>query len=323
MNSSTTRLALKALWIVLLGWVSAVGGQEWPKQRPVTLVVAFAPGSITDLMARLVAQKLSESLAQAVVVDNRPGAAGNIAAQRVMRAAPDGYSFLVASSAFAVNPTLYVNSGYDPFRDFVPVVLAASTPNLICVHPSVPAQSLQELMELARRQPLAYSMGGLGTTPHLSMERIKTAAKVSITTVPYQPAQAVTAVVAGETQVASIAMGLAVANIKAGKLRPIAVTSAQRSRALPDVPTVNEQGFSGFNDLTWFAFFAPAGTPLEIADRLNAEINRILELPEVRDKLGQFGLDSSRNTRAEFSSFLKEEVPKWAQAVKDSGAKVD
>lgn len=223
----------------------------------------------------------------------------------------------------AVNPSLYANAGYDPLKAFSPVVLATSTPNLIAVHASVPAKSLQELIELARREKLAYASSGIGTTTHLSMERIKTASKIDITHVPFQPAQAVTAVVGGQTQVSSASMPPAVPQVKSSKLRPIAVTSAQRSPTLPNVPTVNEQGFSNFDDLTWFGFFAPAGTSPEIVNRLNAEINRAFELPDVKERLAQLGFDFRRNTPAEFAAFLKEEVAKWAQAVKDSGAKAD
>jgi tripartite-type tricarboxylate transporter receptor subunit TctC len=318
------RLAAAATAVAALAWVGApAAAQDWPKQRPVTLVVGFGPGASTDIIARLVAPRLSEALGQSFVVENRGGAGGNIAAQQVRRAAPDGYTFFVTSVAYAVNPSLYANAGYDPLKDFVPVVLASSTPNLITVHPSVPAKNLQELIELARKEKLAYASSGIGTTTHLSMERIKTATKVDITHVPFQPAQAVGAAVAGQTQVSSTSMPPAVPQVKAGKLRPIAVTSAQRSPTLPDVPTVNEQGFSNFDDLTWFGFFAPAGTPPEIVGRMNAEINRALEAPEVKERLAQLGFDFRRNTPAEFGAFLKAEVVKWAQAVKDSGAKAD
>ncbi len=301
--------------------------QEWPKQRPVQFIVAFGPGSTTDIVGRLVAQKLGESLGQSVVVENKPGAGGNIGAQFVKRAAPDGYTVLVISVAVAVNPSLYANAGYDPLKDFAPVILGPSTPNIITVHPSVKANNLQELIALAKKEKLAYASSGIGTTTHLSMERIKTATGVDITHVPYQPAQAVTAAVAGQTQISSTSMPPsmppAVPQIKAGKLRPIAVTSAQRSAALPDVPTVNEQGFKDFDDLTWIGFFLPAGTHAEIVDRLNGEINRAVELPEVKDRLSQNGLTSKRNSPAEFAAFVREEIPKWAKAVKDSGAKAD
>jgi tripartite-type tricarboxylate transporter receptor subunit TctC len=297
--------------------------QEWPKQKPVSFVVAFGAGSITDTLARLIGQKLAESLGQAVVVDNRPGAGGNIGTQRVKSAAPDGYTILMHSVAFTANPTLFANAGYDPLKDFVPLILAASTPNAISVHPSVPAKNLQELIRLARQHPLAYATPGIGTSPHLSMERIKSLAKIDVTHVPYQPAQAVTAVVGGQVPVLSISVALQLPQVTAGKIRALAVTSAQRAPALPAVPTVAEQGFKDYDELNWFGIFAPAGTPAAIAGRLNAEMNRVLELPDIREKLGQLGLDFRRNSLAEFAAFVKVEVPKQAKAVKDSGAKVD
>ncbi len=297
--------------------------QDWPKQKPVQILVGFAPGATTDTVARIAAQKLQEALGQSFVVENRPGAGGNIATQQVKRAAPDGYTILVTSVAYAVNPSLYANAGYDALTDFVPVALGPSTPNIITVNPAVPAKNLAELIELARKQPLSYASSGIGTTTHLSMERLKTAARVDITHVPYQPAQAVGAAVAGHTQISSTSMPPAVPQVKAGRVRAIAVTSAQRSPALPDVPTVNEQGYSGFDDLTWVGFFAPAGTPAEVVNRLNAELNRAFAAQDVRDRLSALGLESRRNAPADFAAFLREEVPKWARAVRESGAKVD
>jgi tripartite-type tricarboxylate transporter receptor subunit TctC len=302
---------------------SAVAAQDWPRQKAVHIVVGFAPGATTDLVARLVAPKLSEAIGQSVIVENKPGAGGNVATQHVKRSAPDGYTLLVTSVAYAVNPSLYPNAGYDPFTDFVPVILAPSTPNIITVNPAVPVKNLQELIALARKEQLSYASSGIGTTTHLSMERIKMAAKVDITHVPYQPAQAVGAAVAGHTQISSTSMPPAVPQVKSGKVRAIAVTSAQRSPALPDVPTVNEQGLSGFDDLTWTAFFAPAGTPQDLVNRINSEINRALSSPDVRERLGQLGLEWRSNTSGEFATFLRDEVQKWAKAVKDSGAKAD
>jgi tripartite-type tricarboxylate transporter receptor subunit TctC len=297
--------------------------QDWPKQKPIHFVVGFAPASTTDLVARLVAPKLQEALGQAVLVENKPGAGGNLAAQQVKRAAPDGYSLFVTSVAYAVNPSLYANAGYDPFTDFIPVILGPSTPNIITVNPAVPAKNLQELVALARTEKLSYASSGVGTTTHLSMERIKMAAKVDITHVPYQPAQAVGAAVAGHTQISSTSMPPAVPHVRAGRVRAIAVTSAQRSPALPDVPTVNEQGFSGFDDLTWIGFFAPAGMPQDLVNHLNAEISRALSTPDVRDKLAQLGLEWKTNTSGEFAAFLRGEVQKWSKAVRDSGARAD
>jgi tripartite-type tricarboxylate transporter receptor subunit TctC len=297
--------------------------QDWPKQKAIHIIVGFAPASTTDLVARLVAPKLAEALGQSVLVENKPGAGGNVAAQQVKRAAPDGYTLFVTSVAYAVNPSLYANAGYDPFTDFMPVILGPSTPNIITVNPAVPAKNLRELIDLAKKEPLSYASSGIGTTTHLSVERIKMAAKVDITHVPYQPAQAVGAAVAGHTQISSTSMPPAVAHVKAGRVRPIAVTSAQRSPALPDVPTVNEQGFSNFDDLTWTAFFVPAGMPQELVNRLNSEINRALAAPDIKERLAQLGLEWRSNTSGEFAAFLRDEVQKWSRAVRDSGARAD
>ncbi len=315
---------LRTLVAIAAGMAAAgAAAQEWPKQRPVQFVVGFGPASSTDIIARLVATKVGEAIGQSVVAENRPGVGGSIGAQFVKRAPPDGYTFLVISVSYAVNPSLYANAGHDPLKDFVPVALAGSTPNIITVHPSVPAANLKELIALARRQPLAYASSGIGTTTHLSMERLKSALKLDITHVPYQPATAVTAALSGQTQISSTSMPPAVAQVKAGKLRAIAVTSAQRSPVMPDVPTMNEQGMKDFDDLTWFGFFAPAGTPPKIVNRMNAEVMKALMQPDVKEKLTSLGFDIRPNTAAEFAAFVRSEVPKWAQAVKDSGAKAD
>ncbi len=315
---------LRTLVAIAAGMAAAgAAAQEWPKQRPVQFVVGFGPASSTDIIARLVATKVGEAIGQSVVAENRPGVGGSIGAQFVKRAPPDGYTFLVISVSYAVNPSLYANAGYDPLKDFVPVALAGSTPNIITAHPSVPAANLKELIALARRQPLAYASSGIGTTTHLSMERLKSALKLDITHVPYQPATAVTAALSGQTQISSTSMPPAVAQVQAGKLRAIAVTSAQRSPVMPDVPTMNEQGMKDFDDLTWFGFFAPAGTPPKIVNRMNAEVMKALMQPDVKEKLTSLGFDIRPNTAAEFAAFVRSEVPKWAQAVKDSGAKAD
>ena len=315
-----TRYAVAAALAVMSGTAVA---QEWPKQKPIQFVVAFGAGSVTDTLARLIQPKLSEALGTPVVVDNRPGAGGNIGTQRVQHSPPDGYTILMTSVAYAVNPSLYSNAGYDPLKDFVPVILAGSTPNAFSVHPSVPAKNLQDLVRLAKQQPLAYGSPGIGTSPHLSMERFKTLAKVDIVHVPYQPAQAVTALLGGQTPVLSISTALQLPYIKNGKIRALAVTSAQRTPSLPQVPTVAEQGYKGFDELNWFGVFAPANVPPAIANRYNSEMNRILESPDVKEKLGQLGLDFRRNSLAEFGAYVKGEVPKLAKAVKDSGAKVE
>jgi len=296
---------------------------EWPKAKPVSLVVAFAPGASTDIVARTLTQKLNELTGGNFIFENKGGAGGNIASAQVKRSAPDGYTLLVHSVAFAVNPSLYAEAGYDALKDFVPVALGPKTPNIFTVNPTVDIKNLTELVEAAKKTPLNYASSGIGTTTHLSMERLKTAAKIDIVHVPYQPAAAINAVVAGHTQIASTSMPPAVPMIKAGKLKAIAVTSATRSPLLPDVPSITELGYKEFDDYTWFGFFAPAGTPPEVINKLNAAINRAMASSEVVDRFAQLGMASTPNTVAEFGSFLKAEVPKWAAVVKSSGAKAD
>jgi tripartite-type tricarboxylate transporter receptor subunit TctC len=296
---------------------------EWPKAKPVTLVVAFAPGASTDIVARSLTQKLSELTGGNFIVENKGGAGGNIASAQVKRAAPDGYTLLVHSVAFAVNPSLYTDAGYDALKDFVPVALGPKTPNIFTVNPSVAAKTLPELVEVAKKTPLSYASSGIGTTTHLSMERLKSAAKLDIVHVPYQPAAAINAVVAGHTPLASTSMPPAVPMIKAGKLKALAVTSAQRSPLLPDVPSITEYGYKEFDDYTWFGFFAPAGTPTAVIEKLNAALNHAMESQDVVEKFTQLGMVSTRNSTAEFNSFLRAEVPKWSAVVKSSGAKAE
>ena len=305
-------------------WALQANAQtEWPKAKPVTLVVAFAPGASTDIVARSLTQKLNELTGGNFIVDNKGGAGGNIASSQVKRAPADGYTVLVHSVAFAVNPSLYADAGYDALKDFVPVALGPKTPNIFTVNPSVAAKNLPELIELAKKSPFNYASSGIGTTTHLSMERLKTAAKIDIVHVPYQPAAAINAVVAGHTQIASTSMPPAVPMIKAGKLKALAVTSATRSPLLPDVPSITEYGFKEFDDYTWFGFFAPAGTPPDVIIKLNAAINKAMASAEVVDRFAQLGMASAPNSAAEFGAFLKAEVPKWAAVVKSSGAKAD
>lgn len=307
----------------LLGVSMASAQSEWPKAKPVNIVVGFGPGAFTDVIARVVAQKLGETTSGTFTVENRPGAGGNIATGQVKRAAADGYTILVHSVAYAVNPSLYPNAGYDALKDFVPLALGPRTPNIITVHPATPAKDLKELIDLARKEKLSYASSGIGTTTHLSVERLKVAAKVDITHVPYQPAQAINAVVAGHAPMSSTSMPPAVPQIKAGKIRAIAVTSARRSALLPDVPSVTEFGYTDFDDYTWVGFFLPAGTPQALVDRINAEINKAMELPESKEKFVSLGMESTRNSSAEFGTFLSAEVDKWGAVVKSTGAKVE
>ena len=303
--------------------LSSWAQSDWPKAKPVTLVVAFAAGSSTDIVARSLTQKLNELTGGNFIVENKGGAGGNIATSQVKRAAPDGYTILVHSVAFTVNPSLYADAGYDALKDFVPVALGPKTPNIFTVNTSVAAKTLPELVEAAKKAPFNYASSGIGTTTHLSMERLKTATKIDIVHVPYQPAAAINAVVAGHTQIASTSMPPAVPMIKSGKLKALAVTSATRSPLLPDVPSITEFGYKEFDDYTWFGFMAPAGTPPDVVNKLNVALNRAMASADVVERFAQLGMASSPNTTIEFNNFVKAEVPKWAAVVKSSGAKVD
>jgi tripartite-type tricarboxylate transporter receptor subunit TctC len=311
-----------AFFTLLAALSSAAFAQAYP-DRPIRIIVAFPPGASTDIVARLVAGKLGEALGQNVIVENRPGAGGNIGSQTARKANADGYTLLMNSSAIAVNVSLYRTPGYS-IADFIPVLQGPTTPNLISAHPSVKAGNLKELIALARSTPMSYSSSGTGTTPHLDMEMIfKSLSKVDITHVPYAPATAAAAVVGNQVPVGCTSMPPAVPHLQSGRLKPIAVTTAARSPILPNVPTVAESGFPGFDDHTWFSFFAPAGTPAAIVTRLNKEINRILQHPDVKTRLDAQSLVFAPNTPQQFAAALKVEVARYAKMVKESGARAD
>jgi tripartite-type tricarboxylate transporter receptor subunit TctC len=258
-----------------------------------------------------------------VVIENRPGAGGNIGSQAAKRANPDGYTLLMNSSAFAVNVSLYRNPGY-VIGDFVPVIQGPTTPNLISVHPSIKATTLKDLIALTRTTPMSYSSSGTGTTPHLDMEMIfRSISKVDITHVPYAPATAVTAVVGNQVPIGCTSVPPAVPHVQSGRVRAVAVTTIKRSPILPNVPTVAESGFPGFDDHTWFSVFAVAGTPPAIVDKINREFSRVLQLPEVKERLDAQSLVFTPNTPQQFAATLKAEVARYAKMVKESGAKVD
>ena len=267
-------------------------------EKPIKLLVAFAPGSSTDIVARLVAEPLAASLGQPVVVENKPGAGGNIATQAVMNSPADGYTLLFHSVAYSVNPSLYANAGYDALTDLQPVALGGVTPNLLYVHPDVKARNLAELVALAKTNKLAYASSGIGTTTHLGAELLfRVLAKVDVTHVPFQPAAATNAVVSGQVPIASTSMPPAVPFAKSGKVRPIAVMSAKRSPALPDVPTVAESGYKDFEASTWFIVAAPAKTPAAVLDQLNIEINKALGQRAVQDRFEALSLEAHQLDR--------------------------
>jgi tripartite-type tricarboxylate transporter receptor subunit TctC len=292
--------------------------------KPIKIVVAFAPGSSTDIVARLIGEQLSVSLGQPVVIENKPGAGGNIATQQVMNSPADGYTLLIHSVAFAVNPSLFANAGYNAVTDLQPVAMAAVTPNLIYVHPDVKATTLPELLALAKTAQLSYASSGNGTTTHLGAEWLfRSLAKVDITHVPFQPAAATNAVVSGQVPIASTSMPPAVPFVKSSKVRPIAVMSLKRSPQLPDVPTVAELGYKDFEANTWFALFAPAKTPPAVLDQLNAEINKALGARAVQERFDALSLEAQRLDRPAVARYIESEVAKWGKLVKDIGVRVE
>jgi tripartite-type tricarboxylate transporter receptor subunit TctC len=315
---------MKRLLVLALLVCGTAFAQPYPS-KPIRMVVAFPPAGPTDIIARLVGAKMAEPLGQQVVVENRVGAGGNLGTQQVAKSPADGYTLLVHSSAYAVNPSLSANAGYDPEKDFVPIAVVGSQANLIMVHPDFPARSLAELIALAKKQPLAYASPSSGTTPHLTAENLfRVRAKVDITHVPFKgggPAAA--AVLGGQPPIGAMAVGGQLANIKAGKLRALAVSSGRRLALLPDVPTLTESGFPGMEDYTWIGMFVPAGTPGEIAQRLNAAVLNAVKSPEIRQRLEDLAFEVTAEPLAEPAAYVKSEVAKWAKVVRDTGAKVD
>jgi tripartite-type tricarboxylate transporter receptor subunit TctC len=293
-------------------------------EKPIRFVVAFPPGSSTDIVARLVGEQVSAALGQPVVVENRPGAGGNIATTAVMNAAADGHTVLIHSVAYSVNPSMFANAGYHPLNDLQPVAMAAFTPNLLYVHPDVKANTLAELLALARGSKMAYASSGVGTTTQLGAELLfRELAKVDITHVPFQPATATNAVVSGQVPIASTSMPPAVPFVKAGRVRPLAVTSLKRSPALPDVPTVAELGYKDFEANTWIAVFAPAKTPTAVLDLLNAEINRAVATRAVQERFATLALEAAPMDRAQLRSYVEAEVTKWGKLVKNLNIKAE
>jgi tripartite-type tricarboxylate transporter receptor subunit TctC len=325
MRKMSRLLSLGVLSLAAASWTSgAVAADEYPS-KPIRFIAAQAPGGPVDVMARLVGQKVSEALSQPVIVENRQGAGGNIGTAVVARTAPDGYTVLVQSSAFAVNATLFEKPGYDALKDFEPIINSGLIPNIIFVHPSVPANNLAELVALTKQKKMSYASPGIGTTPHLTGELLlKTMLGLDLTHVPFNGAGPSTAaVLANQVPIGSAALIAPMPLIKAGKLRPIIVTSLQRAPQLPDVPTVAESGFAGYEDYTWVGFWAPAGTPKTIVNRLNREISLALQRPDMKERLSALGYEFKPNTPEEFASFVAAEVQKWGKVVKASGAKAD
>lgn len=298
--------------------------QEWPT-RPVRIIVPFAPGGPVDIIARIIGAKLTDTFGQQFVIENRTGAGGNIGATVVAKAAPDGYTMLATSSAIVVNVSLYSDPGYDATHDFIPVAIAASQPNMIIVNAQDPARTLAELIKESAGKQIAFASPGSGTTPHLTGENVlRVLAGLDVTPIHFRGAGlAVTAVVQSEPPIGCMAISGPLAQVKAGKLRALAVSSAKRIPALPDVPTLAEAGFPGVEDYTWVGLFLPAGTPAAIAQKVNEAVNRTIEMPDVRERLAQNAFDPVGGSQQRTADYVKAEIVKWAKVVKATGAKPD
>ena len=300
--------------------------QQYPA-KAVRMIVGFPAGGTSDIMARLTGQKLSEAWGQTFIIDNRPGAGGNIGTELVAKAAPDGYTLLVSpGSTLTSNPAVYSKVPFDTVRDFAPVTIIAGVPNALVVHPSVPANNVKELIALAKSRPgqLAYASTGAGQSTHLSAELLKLSAGINMIHVPYKgSAPALVDIVAGQVSVMFDNLPSVLPFIKSGRLKPLAVSSTTRSRALPELPTVAESGVPGFDVTVWFAVLAPAATPREIVNRLNAEIVKAIKTPDMRERLAQQGADPVGNTPEDFAAVIRRDLAKWAKVVKGANIKLD
>ena len=313
------------LALVLALSFNLIQAQEaWPT-RPLRMILPFPPGGGTDILGRLIAERLSAALGQPVVTENRGGAGGNVGAEAAARSAPDGYTIVLVAPSLAISPTLYSKINYDPVRDFAPVSLVATVPNVMITQPSLPGQ-LQEFIAFAKDKPgaLNFGSGGAGTSNHLAGELFNIVTGAKLVHIPYKGVNlAMQDVLAGNVHLVFIGIPAAAPHIKAGKLRALALVAPQRSNALPDVPTVAEAGLRDFEVTTWYGILAPAGTSKNIVSKLNAELVKIMHSPELKEKLGATGTEPLTSTPEEFAAYIKREIAKWGEVIRKAGVKAD
>ena len=316
----------RLLGVVVFALSTSTFAQTWPA-KPIKWIVPFAPGGTTDILARTIGEKLTVALGQPVIIENKPGAGGGVGADFTAKSPPDGYTIMGGTiSTHAINASLYQSLPYDPVKDFVPITLIARVPNMLVINPDIPAKNVAELITLLKANPGKYSFAssGNGTSQHLSGELFKSIAGVDMQHIPYKGSPpALQDVVGGQVAMTFDNITTAWPLAKGGKLRALAVTTAKRSAIAPDVPTLSESGLTGYEVGSWQGVFAPAGTPAAIVKRLNAEIVKIINMPDVKEKLIGLGAEPVGNTSEEFAALVKTEVAKWAEVVKKSGAKVD
>jgi tripartite-type tricarboxylate transporter receptor subunit TctC len=295
-------------------------------QKPVRVIAGFPAGSAVDIVARVVSQKLSETYAQPFIVDVRPGASSNIATAFAAKAPPDGYTLFMGTVANTINATLYAKLPFDFTRDFAPIALTASAPNLLLVHPSVPARNVADLVQLAKKQPgqLSFASSGTGTLPHLAGELFKSMAGVDILHIPYKGGpQATTDLIGGQVAILFAISSTVLPHVKTGRIRALAIATPKRMPYLPDTPTIAESGLPGYEAVTWFGFTAPGNTPREIIGKLNADILKVINTTEIRQQFATQGIDASGSTPEQFATYIRGEIAKWARAIQASGTRAD
>ena len=310
--------------VLFLSLAAGVAAAQSYPAKTIRMIVPFPPGGGNDIVGRIVAQRLGEGLGQQMIVDNRGGAGGTIGTDLAAKAPPDGYTLLINNISLAVNATLFAKLPYDTLKDLAPVTLVGHQPNLLVVHPSVPAQSVRELIALAKAKPreLNYGSGGIGTASHLATELLKLMAQIDLVHVPYKGlGPALTDLMGGQVQLIISTMASAMPQVKAGKMRPLAVTTAKRSSFFPEVPTLDEAGVRGYEFNTWYGLLVPAATPRAIVERLNKETARLLQSAAVKEQFTPQGLEAAATSPEQFGTYLKAEVEKWGKVVKASGAK--
>jgi tripartite-type tricarboxylate transporter receptor subunit TctC len=324
-NAITRRSALAAaLGIAAMGLVAPAIAQEWAPSKTVRIIVPIVGGT-NDVLARIVAPKLSEALGQTVIVENKGGAGGNIGAAEVAKAPPDGHTLLVGyNGPIAINTTLFSKLPYNPVKDLAPITLAVTSPQFLAVHPSVAANNVQEFVALAKKKKMAYASVSLGSASHLTMEMLKLAAGIDITHVPYKgSAPAVADLIGGQVDAAFLVPGNILPFVKEGKAKVIASTGSKRFPSMPNVPTMIEQGYPDFVAVSWIGFLAPGGTPKPIIDRYNKELVKILNMPDIQELLHKMEFEVVAGTPEQFASWIQAEIPRWGKVIKATGAKVD
>ena len=311
--------------VVCLLFSASLGAQEaWPS-KPIRMILPFPPGGGTDILGRLIADRLAANLGQPVVTENRGGAGGNVGAEAAARSAPDGYTIVLVAPSLAISPTLYSKLNYDPVKDLAPISLVATVPNVMITQPSLPGE-LKEFIALVKAKPgaLNFGSGGAGTSNHLAGELFNLVAGTKLVHIPYKGVNlAMQDVLSGNVHLVFIGIPAAAPHIKAGKLRALALVAPRRSAALPDVPTVAEAGLPDFEVTTWYGILAPAGTPRSVIERLNGELLKIMHAPELREKLAATGTDPLTSTPEEFAAYIKREITKWGEVIRKAGVKAD